>query len=194
MLSLRQPDPAALQHFLDSQRELDFTYQDLGATSRQPPAGYVVDHTRARLGDGERVFVAAKSALESWQQFQLGWLYAWPPNAPLRPGQVVAIVAKSLGLWWLNACRIVYLTDEEEEQGQRNFGFAYGTLPDHAGSGEERFLIEMDDDDAVWYDILAFSRPHQALARIGYPYVRRLQKSFGQQSAEAMQKWVDSVL
>ena len=37
------------------------------------------------------------------------------------------------------------------------FGFAYGTLPGHGGSGEERFLIERDRDDGVWYDILAFS-------------------------------------
>ena len=37
----------------------------------------------------------------------------------------------------------------------RKFGFAYGTLPDHAATGEERFLIEWNqDDDSVWYDIL----------------------------------------
>ena len=38
------------------------------------------------------------------------------------------------------------------------FGFAYGTLPDHAGSGEERFLVEWDQDEgSVWYDIRVFS-------------------------------------
>ncbi len=98
--------------------------------------------------------------------------------------QVVAIVARSMGLWWLNACRIVYVIDEEEPI--RRYGFAYGTLPDHAGSGEERFLIEMDETGDVWYDILAFSRPHHILARLGYPAVRVVQKRFGRESAVAM--------
>ena len=67
------------------------------------------------------------------------------------------------------------------------FGFAYGTLPDHAGSGEERFLVEWDRASGeVWYDILAFSRPHWLLTRLGYPYMRRLQKRFGRESAAAM--------
>jgi uncharacterized protein (UPF0548 family) len=52
----------------------------------------------------------------------------------------------------------------------------------------------MDGDGSVWYDILAFSRPNHVLARIGYPYVRRVQKRFGQQSAAAMQQSVESAL
>ena len=55
----------------------------------------------------------------------------------------------------------------DEGLREKKFGFAYGTLPDHAGSGEERFLVEMDDEEIVWYDILAFSRPNRVLARIG---------------------------
>ena len=48
------------------------------------------------------------------------------------------------------------------EQGAavQRFGFAYGTLPDHAGSGEEGFLVEWGrEEGSVWYDILALSRP-----------------------------------
>ena len=74
------------------------------------------------------------------------------------------------------------------------WGAVLGTLPDHAGSGEERFLIEMDEDGIVWYDILAFSRPNQPLARIGYPFLRRIQRRFGEQSAAAMQKTVNVAL
>ena len=45
--------------------------------------------------------------------------------------------------------------------------------------GEERFLLEWDgDSNEVWYDLLAFSRPNQFLARVGYPFARRLQKRF----------------
>jgi len=84
------------------------------------------------------------------------------------------------------------LIDEELEE--KKFGFAYGTLPDHAGAGEERFMVEMDGDGSVCYDIFAFSRPNHVLARIGYPYVRRVQKRFGQHSAVAMQQAVESAL
>ena len=42
----------------------------------------------------------------------------------------------------------------------KRFGFAYGTLREHAESGEERFTVEWSrDDDRVWYDILAFFAP-----------------------------------
>ncbi len=185
MLFLRRPTAEAIRAFLARQARLDLTYSAVGATTTNPPAGYVVDHTRMRLGAGEKVFAAAKAALERWQQFRLGWLEASPEDTPIKEGQVVAILARSIGLWWLNACRIVAVVDEDGPV--HRFGFAYGTLPDHAGSGEERFLVEWDrEDDSVWYDILAFSRPRHFLARLGYPWMRRVQKRFGRQSAAAV--------
>jgi uncharacterized protein (UPF0548 family) len=67
------------------------------------------------------------------------------------------------------------------------FGFAYGTLPGHLEAGEERFLIEWaHDDDSVWYDILAFSRPRHFLTRLGKWQVRRLQQRFRDDSVAAM--------
>jgi uncharacterized protein (UPF0548 family) len=85
----------------------------------------------------------------------------------------------------LNACRIVYLVDEEG--AVKRFGFAYGTLAEHAEIGEERFTVEWNRaDDTVWYDILAFSRPRQMLAKLGYPLSRSLQKRFAEGSKAAM--------
>ena len=74
----------------------------------------------------------------------------------------------------------------------RRFGFAYGTLPGHVEQGEERFLVERTDDDTVWYDILALSRPRHILTKIGYPFVRRLQKRFGRESAATMLRVVQT--
>ena len=110
-------------------------------------------------------------------------------ETPIQAGQVVAVIARFFGLWWLNACRIVYVVDEEGPV--QRYGFAYGTLPEHAESGEERFTVEWhEQDDAVWYDIVAFSRPQQLLARLGYPFTRRLQRRFARDSAAAMQRAV----
>lgn len=185
MLSLRRPSTGMMRDFLAAQAKFDFTYSEVGATATTPSSGYVVDHTRVKLGEGESVFRAARSALGRWDQFRLGWVEAWPPEAPIRLGEVVASVSHCLGLWWLNACRIVYVVDDKGPVTR--FGFANGTLPGHVEVGEERFLIEWDRaSGAVWYDILAFSRPQVFLTRLGYPYMRRVQRRFGRESAAAM--------
>lgn len=189
MIFYRKPSPTQMDAFLASQAGLGFTYAPVGATGTAPPAGFVVDHTRIQLGRGEQVFAAARAALERWQQLQLGWVQTWPPKAPIAPGQNVAILGHSLRLWWLNACRIVYVV--EEDNAVRRFGYANGTLPDHAGSGEERFVVEWDRaSDEVAYDIFAFSRPHSLAARVGYRWLRRVQKRFGRESTAAMKRAV----
>jgi uncharacterized protein (UPF0548 family) len=185
MLSLRKPSAERLREFLAAQSKLGLTYPEVGATAAVPPAGYVVDRIRIKLGAGARIFAAAKAALERWEHFRLGWVETWPSHTPIQAGRVVAVMARLFGLWWLNACRIVYVVDEDGPV--KRFGFAYGTLPEHAESGEERFTVEWhENDDAVWYDIVAFSRPQQHLARLGYPLARRLQKRFARDSAAAM--------
>jgi len=185
MLSLRKPSADAMRRFLAAQRELPFTYAAVGATAETPPAGYVVDHTRIKLGEGEPVFRSAIAALRGWEQFNLGWVEAWPSDTPIQSGEVVAVMGRAVGIWWLNACRVVYTVDETGPLSK--FGFAYGTLPGHVESGEERFLVEWDkSDNSVWYDILAFSHPNQFSARLGYPVVRRLQKRFGRDSVAAV--------
>jgi uncharacterized protein (UPF0548 family) len=213
VFSFRRPSAEYIRRFLAAQSGLGFTYADVGATQRQPPAGYVVDHTRVKLGHGEDVFKRAAEGLRRWEQFRLGWLSASPDDTPIESGQCVAVVARALGLWCLNAARIVYVVAEPRRFGfaspkvagtlrvpwrlrhaerayyinePRRFGFAYRTLPGHVESGEERFLVDLADDGSVWYDILAFSRPNHFLTRLGYPYVRRLQKRFGRDSAAAM--------
>ena len=190
MLSLRKPTADTIRPFLEAQAKLPFTYSAVGATATTPPAGFVVDHTRIKLGEGESVFRSATAALRRWEQFRLGWVEVWSPETPIRPGEAVAVMGRAIGLWWLNACRIVYVVDESGPASK--FGFAYGTLPGHVESGEERFLIEWNQgDDSVWYDIPAFSRPNHILTRLGYPMVRRSQKRFGRDSAAAMFKAVN---
>jgi uncharacterized protein (UPF0548 family) len=191
MLSLQKPSAEAIRRFLSQQAKLDLTYRAVGATAIASPAGYVVDHTRIKLGEGEPMFQAATAALRRWEQFQLGWLEARPKETPLETGQVVAVVARASGLWWLNACRIVYIVDEPGPTSK--FGFAYGTLPAHAGTGEERFLIEWDQEtNDVHYDILAFSRMKHILTRLGYPVARRTQKQFGRDSAASIFRAVNA--
>jgi uncharacterized protein (UPF0548 family) len=188
---LQKPTEDVLSRFLANQAALDFSYSAVGATATTPPAGFDVDRTRVELGTGQAVFDAARAALERWQQFRLGWVDVWSPQTPLQVGQVVAILGRAVGVWWLNCCRIIYTVDEAGPIAK--FGFAYGTLPAHVETGEERFLVEWDrTTDRVTYEILAFSKPNHVLIRLGYPLVRRSQKRFGQDSAAAMRRAVQA--
>ncbi|WP_435016721.1 DUF1990 family protein [Tundrisphaera sp. TA3] len=185
MRSFRNPARETIRTFLDAQGKLGFSYASVGATAGVPPSGYILDHTRIKLGDGEAVFDRARSALRHWDQFRLGWVRIEPEDAPIEVGTLVAVVARKLGLWWSNACRIIYVIDDDGPV--RRFGYAYGTLPDHAGTGEERFQVEWDTATGeVYYDILAFSRPQLWIMRIGYPYLRWSQKQFGRESSAVM--------
>lgn len=181
MPRLTKPNAAQIAAFVESQRDLQLTYEGVGCTASHPPPGYVVDHHRTRIGQGDDAYAAAVEAIRRWDHFRFGWIEPHPDGVPIRAGETVAVLARVLGCWWLNPCRIVDTIDEDDR-----FGFAYGTLPGHAESGEERFLVERDAEGVVWYDILAFSRPRSLLARLGYPLTRRIQKQFARDSAEAM--------
>jgi len=152
---------------------------------KPPPAGYVLDHHRVRLGEGPQVFERACAALRDWAMFRVGWVEAWPPGSPIEEGTTVALLARASGLWSLFACRIVRVI--EEYGPVESFGFASGTLPGHALSGEERFTVQWDRaQGSVWYDLLAISRPSNLAWRLGYPLVRRIQRRFAPASLRAM--------
>lgn len=183
-----RPGADEVRRFLADQAQAPFSYPHVGATRGELPAGYVVDRTRVHLGSGPQVMRAAKQALAGWRHFELGWLRAADPHPLIRAGEMAAIEARIGGLWWLNACRIVYTVDEADDAGER-FGFAYGTLPSHAESGEELFRVVWSRaDNLVHYEILAFSRPRHMLARLCYPWTRRVQRQFARDSVAAMQQ------
>src|SRR3712207_6836648 len=98
MLSLCKPSADALRVFLATKRELPFTYEAVGATAGTPPAGYVVDRTRIKLGEGEPVFRSAIAALRRWRQFDLGWVEAWPSDTPIQKGDAVAVIGRAVGV------------------------------------------------------------------------------------------------
>jgi uncharacterized protein (UPF0548 family) len=187
LLYMRKPTVETVRQFIAGQRNMPFSYSEVGATQSSAPAGYTVDHNRSKLGEGETIYRTAISALQSWKHFDLGWVEIVPDGVPIEVGQIVAVQARTFGLWWLSACRIVYLLGESDEFIAR-FGFAYGTLPAHVERGEERFTIEWHKDNSVWYDIYAFSRPQHALVRLGFPYARLLQKRFARNSLSIMAK------
>ncbi len=187
MLLMRKPSESDVLRFLETQHLATFSYSAVGASRATPPTGYTVDHNRIQLGKGADTYRSAVSAVCAWRMLELGWVEAYGTRAPLEVGQTVAVLVRWCNLYFLNACRVAYLVNEQDPV--RRFGFAYGTLPEHGESGEERFTVEWLADDSVWYDLLAFSRPNQMLAKVGYVFTRRLQKRFARDSMAAMLRW-----
>ncbi len=202
MLPFRQPSDARIAAFLATHASRPYTYDEIGASRTSPPSGYAVDHHRVLLGHGLATFQAAGVALCDWQMFRLAWVTLRPKaNAggqlgkksssfacaerPVVEGQVLAVIARVAGVWFLNACRIVYVW--QDAGAIDHFGFAYGTLDAHMACGEERFCVEWHHaDDSVWYDVLAFSRPRHVLFRLGYPLARWVQRRFAREGGAAM--------
>ena len=190
MFLIREPSGARIDRLLEGQRDAPFSYAEVGASREgaKELAGYVVDHNRVRLGEGRETFGRAVSALLAWKMFDVGWARLLPAGAPVEAGTTVAVLARHFGIRSLNVSRVVYGIEEDDGSVRRR-GFAYGTLSEHAESGEERFTIEWrQDDDAVFYDLYAFSRPNHILARLGRPVARGLQRRFAQDSLQAMVK------
>lgn len=179
MWHFQRPTGEHVGRFLEAQRRLPATYV-AGVTK-----GFNVDEERVCLGQGEAVFLAACRALEEWRMFPRGWTEVIPQRTPVAVNQVVAVLARVLGLWWLNACRITSITDDIEPV--RRFGFTYATLPGHVERGEESFVIEWDRNNDVWYEIRAISRPRYWAVWLAYPVARRLQHRFRRDSQRAMQ-------
>jgi len=180
LFTLTRPAEKTLRALIEQNKDAPFSYPAVGASRAGPlPAGYNVDRNRVWLGTGPEVFEAAKLALQSWAMFDLEWVSIFPRDTKIRPGAVVAVVVSHFGFWSVNVSRIVFV--------ENPCSFAYGTLNEHAESGEEKFTVRWDQtDDSVWYDVLAFSKPNHALARIGYPLTRILQKRFARDSMAAL--------
>jgi uncharacterized protein (UPF0548 family) len=155
------------------------------------PSGFTVDQNRIQLGNGAEAFARAKAAVCAWKMFDHPRIALCWPDTPIETGRCVAVLVSHWGFWSLNAVRIVCVIDEQGDVSR--FGFAYGTLADHAEIGEERFSVEWNHaDDSVWYDVRAFSRPG-ILTKLVYPFARKLQREFGMESKKAMVRAVTNV-
>lgn len=165
------------------------SYRHEGATrdDQSPlPSGFFHDRYRCSLGYGDWVYQQAIVALRDWRMYPRQWTFVSGPWPNLCAGAHFVTQVQHFGFWSANCCRVVYLTEEEDEASRR-FGFAIGTLPEHAECGEERFLVEQDkSSQEVFFDIRVFSRPSHWMAWLGFPLTRALQRRFGREAQAAM--------
>lgn len=189
MFLIRRPSQREITEFLDQSRDLPLSYDPVGI-ARQTPEGFNADLASAVIGHGRETFERAKDALAQWRHYEMGWVELLPQGALIEPGTNVAVVVRHLGFWSLNGCRVVYGVGDR--QTGSSFGFAYGTLTNHAELGEEIFEVRLaPESEEVIYRIQAVSKPRAAMARIGYPVARYFQERFRRDSISALRRAVD---
>jgi len=183
---LRRPDDEHLSHFLARQRTAPLTYPEVGASFDEPlPDGYHHVRMATELGDGDDVWARARAGIDEWCAHAAAGLEVLPHAAPIREGTTVAVVGRVGPVCMLASARIVRVVDEPDR-----YGFAYGTLPAHPEEGEEHFLVVRDPDGTVRYQVVAFSRPHDLLTRLGGPVPRWFQRRATERYFEGMRDQV----
>jgi len=190
MFLIRRPSGSVIERFVRESRDLPLSYGPIGIVTRRPVACRF-DEALVTIGHGHQDFERARAALIAWEHFNIGWVEAFPRQASVEPGTVVAVLMRHLGFWSLNGARVLYRVGGAD--GDARFGFAYGTLTNHAESGEELFEVVLDSTSGeVMYRIRAISWPQAVLARVGQPIVRALQARFRRDSAAAMKRATDA--
>jgi uncharacterized protein (UPF0548 family) len=161
---------------------------ETGVTRTRLPIGFSHDRSASVIGHGPSAFEAARSALQQWSQFDLGWARVANPLTPVARGRLIAVEARTAGLWSLSISRILETVDTATR-----FGFLYSTTPLHVEEGEERFVLELNPESGqVWYLIEAVSRPRHPLALLGWPFARAMQHRFVRDSHIHMREVVAS--
>ncbi|KAE9466656.1 hypothetical protein RHSIM_Rhsim08G0078500 [Rhododendron simsii] len=155
--------------------------------------GFSLNHARILVGSGLETYEKGKTALQTWRHFGLEWAFV-DPKTPIQSGVKFCACVKEFFPWLMMPLQVVYVNEEKKtKKAGASFGFGSGTLQGHLLGGEERFSIELDENNQVWYEVLSFSKPAHFLSLIGYPYVHLRQKYFAHQSTEAIKKHLSPV-
>jgi uncharacterized protein (UPF0548 family) len=155
---------------LNTLEGLPLTYSEVGATAAgELPPGYGHLSNSAQIGTGRERFEQAADAVMHWGMQRGAGLRVQASSEVVKLDAVVLV--RMMG--FLQApCRVVYVIDEPDVRG-----FAYGTLPGHPESGEERFAVRHDPNtSAVFAEVAAFSRPATWWSKAGGPFVAIAQR------------------
>jgi uncharacterized protein (UPF0548 family) len=147
---------------------LHLTYPEVGATAGPLPAGYHHVRDSAVIGTGRARFDEAADAVMRWGMLRGAGIRVTASTERADVGSEGLV-----GLGPVRApCRVVYVIDEPDRRG-----FAYGTLPGHAESGEELFAVRFDPASAqVYAEVAAFSRHATWWSRLAGPVTSLMQR------------------
>jgi uncharacterized protein (UPF0548 family) len=148
---------------------LRLTYSEVGATATTLPARYHHVQKSAVIGRGRQRFEDAAGAGMRWGMLRGAGIRVTATTEVAAVGTAVIVHLGPVQA----PCRVVYVVDEPDRRG-----FAYGTLPGHAESGEELFLVRYDPPtDNVIAEVRAFSRHATWWSRLASPVTSLIQRT-----------------
>jgi len=136
----------------------------------ETPPGYRRDSWEVDVGpDDESRFERCGTAVLGWAA-QRGAGIRVMPDRPVVLDETFALVLPLPIGYAIATARVIHVVKDED-----TIGFAYGTLPSHPEEGEEIFLVRRRAG-RVLFEVSAFSKPRDPLARLGLPVTRWLQR------------------
>jgi len=124
----------------------------------------------AVVGQGARAFARARAGLLGWDVQRLAGVSV-PPSTPDAAEGVLVRQTVGPGGLLVALCRVSEVVD-----APRRAGFTYVALQPHPEQGQETFLLEHRDDDAVVLTVASRSRLAWAPARLASPLARAAQR------------------
>jgi uncharacterized protein (UPF0548 family) len=148
--------------------DLRLTYSEVGATAGPLPSGYHHVRESGVIGHGRERFEEAAGRVMRWGMLRGAGVGVTATTEVAGVGSEVIVRLGPVQA----PCRVVYVLDEPDHRG-----FAYGTLPGHAESGEELFAVRFDPQTgAVHAEVTAFSRHATWWSRLAGPVTALLQR------------------
>lgn len=150
------------------------------------PAQYVGNHRRIKIGSGLRDFDKAEHILLNFTMINADSLL-WAnvitlpenQNREVRVGDIIGTHVNCYKLFWsLNPCKVTYVGKYADHERKRASQIAFSTVYGHLLEGEERFRVELDFNGDVFFDMFSYSRGHQLLGALAFPFIKPLQRSF----------------
>jgi uncharacterized protein (UPF0548 family) len=186
---MRVVQPASktsVERILTTAKASESTFPNLGASlTNSLPDGYRQITRSTRLGTGIEVFKRASEGIRGWRAHDLPGLRVFPVATPPHTGGTVVVTMGTKYVSIAAPCRIFDVIDEPTR-----FGFVYATLPGHPERGEEAFIVSMNNDGEVRFQITAISTPADRLTRITGPFGRAVQSIATSGYLRSMRRYV----
>ncbi|GFS35827.1 hypothetical protein Acr_00g0042380 [Actinidia rufa] len=136
--------------------------------------GFLLNHARVLVGSGLKTYEKGKNSSSNLEvHFGLDWAFV-DPKTPIQSGAKFCVCVKEFFPWLMMPLQVVYVNENKNaKKAVASFGFGSGTLQGHLLGGEERFSIELDENNQVWNAVrpaVAISDPY-FLARVELLYL-----------------------
>ncbi len=169
-LTRRKIDGTAARGLVERSRNAQLTYAPVGISLGWEPSthGFRDHSTEQVIGHGPEAFAKAGYALMHWEINRKAGFQVQPEHDQVRVGERVGVVMPLLGIFGVSAiCEVVAVVAVGD-----SIGFAYGSLPKHPMTGEESFVLSLQDNGDVVMTVRSVSRPAAWFTKLGAPLAR----------------------